>query len=415
MEIPDTEIGEGDLRVNRYYLDHGEQVLGRHAWTTTQFGPDYTCEPIAGVALDEALPIALGRIAPDVRFPAPADGRIVAPAADGRQIVAGRSSRVLFQKHARIIETLIPVRDAARRVLRAQMENQPFAKGQGDLKRAYQAFVRQFGPIMAKALASGDARLMQKAGLEAELARLERLHAAHYDDQFAVRRALQAGERDIAMANDLLPKIEADIARREPTRGDAFRFEAPRGAMAERERAGAFLLGLARMAEKQGEEGRWVLGRIGGFDIVLAAWVQRFRLDEKCKVEATLAIDLSHGIAGVESDSETKPLGIVSKIEHALLRLDSTHAEVLRSRADAEGRLPAYRARLWSLAHDDRHRRFGPSRDDRPIRHERPNQSDRLRGLYRARSSPGATAGRHCHHGQPLQPQGRTQASQFHA
>jgi len=180
-EIPDTDLGEGALHVNRYYLDHGEQVLGRHAWTTSQFGPDYTCEPIAGVALDEALPIALGRIAPDVRFPAPTDGRIVAPAADGRQIgtaadgadlkegsyfleggvlhqiVAGRSSRVLirkgeqkeglFQKHARIIEALVPVRDAARRVLRAQMENQPFAKGQGDLKRAYQAFVRQFGPI----------------------------------------------------------------------------------------------------------------------------------------------------------------------------------------------------------------------------------------------------------------------------
>ncbi|MBB2164558.1 DEAD/DEAH box helicase family protein [Gluconacetobacter sp. 1b LMG 1731] len=199
---------------------------------------------------------------------------------------------------------------------------------------------------MAKALASGDARLMQKAGLEAELARLERLHAAHYDDQFAVRRAIQAGERDIARANELLPKIEADIARREPTRGDAFRFEAPRGAMAERERAGAFLLGQARMAEKQGEEGRWVLGRIGGFDIVLEAWVQRFRLDEKRKVEATLAIDFSHGIAGVEFDADTKPLGVVSKIEHALLRLDSTHAETLRSRADAEGRLPAYRARL---------------------------------------------------------------------
>ena len=82
------------------------------------------------------------------------------------------------------------------------------------------------------------------------------------------------------------------------------------------------------------------------FDIVLEAWVQRFRLDEKRRVEATLAIDFSHGIAGVEFDAETKPLGIVSKIEHALLRLDSTHAEVLRSRADAEGRLPAYRARL---------------------------------------------------------------------
>ncbi|MBB2157711.1 hypothetical protein HLH33_15585 [Gluconacetobacter diazotrophicus] len=91
------------------------------------------------------------------------------------------------------------------------------------------------------------------------------------------------------------------------------------------------------MAEKQGEEGRWVLGRIGGFDIVLEAWAQRFRLDEKRKVEATLAIDFSHGIAGLEFDSETKPLGIVSKIEHALLRLDSTHAEMQPATTTAAG------------------------------------------------------------------------------
>ena len=33
---------------------------------------------------------------------------------------------------------------------------------------------------MAKAIASGDPRLMQKAGLEAEIARLERLHGGAY-------------------------------------------------------------------------------------------------------------------------------------------------------------------------------------------------------------------------------------------
>ncbi|MBP0657007.1 hypothetical protein J8J20_24350, partial [Mycobacterium tuberculosis] len=41
---------------------------------------------------------------------------------------------------------------------------------------------------MAKAIASGDERLMKKAGLEADIARLERLRAAHDDDLFAVRR-----------------------------------------------------------------------------------------------------------------------------------------------------------------------------------------------------------------------------------
>ncbi|TIU28672.1 MAG: lactate dehydrogenase, partial [Mesorhizobium sp.] len=44
---------------------------------------------------------------------------------------------------------------------------------------------------MAKAIASGDPRLMQKAGLEADIARLERLRAAHIDDEHAVRRQIR--------------------------------------------------------------------------------------------------------------------------------------------------------------------------------------------------------------------------------
>ena len=75
---------------------------------------------------------------------------------------------------------------------------------------------------MAKAIASGDQRLMQKAGLEAEIARLERLRAAHQDDQFAVRRQLRDAERDIAVSTRRIDEIGRDIERLVPTTGDAF-------------------------------------------------------------------------------------------------------------------------------------------------------------------------------------------------
>ncbi|WP_406240281.1 hypothetical protein ACF3NX_15785, partial (plasmid) [Acetobacter orientalis] len=112
---------------------------------------------------------------------------------------------------------------------------------------------------------------MQKAGLEAELARLERLYAAHYDDQFAVRRAVQQAEREIAWAQARIPLIEADLAARVATRGEAFRFETERGVITEREKAGAFLLAQLRLAVRNAQEGRWTLGRIGGFALTLDA------------------------------------------------------------------------------------------------------------------------------------------------
>jgi hypothetical protein len=75
---------------------------------------------------------------------------------------------------------------------------------------------------MAKAIASGDPRLMQKAGLEAEIARLERLRAAHIDDQHAIRRQIRDAEREIERATRRIDEIGRDIARLKPTTGDAF-------------------------------------------------------------------------------------------------------------------------------------------------------------------------------------------------
>src|SRR3546814_13092856 len=75
---------------------------------------------------------------------------------------------------------------------------------------------------MAKAIASGDERLMQKAGLEADIARLERLRAAHEDDQYAVRRQMLDAEREIEVSTRRIDEIGQDIARLQSTTGDAF-------------------------------------------------------------------------------------------------------------------------------------------------------------------------------------------------
>ncbi|AOX21533.1 lactate dehydrogenase [Kozakia baliensis] len=198
---------------------------------------------------------------------------------------------------------------------------------------------------MAKALASGDERLMQLAGLEADVARLERLAAAHYDDQFGVKRAIERAERDIAAAQCLIPQIDADIVQRRATRGEAFVMETSRGALSAREKAGAFILSQARMAERGGEAGRWTLGTIGGFAVwVEAAHSWRSSKDAP-KVDVSIVLPFSAGDQEIGFDHETAPLGVISKIEHALLRFESKRDEAVQRQADAERRLPAYRAR----------------------------------------------------------------------
>jgi hypothetical protein len=103
---------------------------------------------------------------------------------------------------------------------------------------------------MAKAIASGDSRLMRKAGLESEIARLQRQRAAHIDDQHAIRRQLRDATADKAHAERRIAAIAADLARRQPTRGDAFAMQIEGKTITQRKAAGASLLTKLRLAAR---------------------------------------------------------------------------------------------------------------------------------------------------------------------
>jgi N12 class adenine-specific DNA methylase/adenine-specific DNA methylase len=200
--------------------------------------------------------------------------------------------------------------------------------------------VNQFA--LAKAIASGDSRLMQKAGLEAEIARLERLHAAHFDDQHAIRHAIRSAEQRSASALRRIAEIEQDIARRRPTRGDAFLMEIEGKSFTERKDAGAALLKAIRHREFERKDGTWTIAEIGGFEISLAAnFATRghyHRIDAGMHRTGMIAeIDVPHDLTA---------LGVISRLEYMLSRFEIELAKEKRTLADTQARLPGYRQRL---------------------------------------------------------------------
>jgi len=199
--------------------------------------------------------------------------------------------------------------------------------------------VNQFA--MAKALASGDPRLMQKAGLEAELARLERLREAHFDDQLAIRNQVADAERTIGSSTRRIGGIEQDIAARTPTRGDLFTMEVAGKVHTERKVAGASLLSRIRIMERKREQGAWTLGRIGGFEVKAAG-------DPYGLIEYRQEVWLDrHGYEqSIQLDGDLTALGLVARLEYQLDRFEADLAEHRRKVAEAEGRLPGYQRRL---------------------------------------------------------------------
>jgi N12 class adenine-specific DNA methylase len=195
---------------------------------------------------------------------------------------------------------------------------------------------------MAKAIASGDSRLMRKAGLEAEIARLQRQRAAHVDDQHAIRRQIRDARHDQAHAQARIAVITADLARHTPTRGDAFAMQVEGRMHTQRKAAGAALLTKIRLAARERVARHWTVGRIGGFDLTCDV---RPGLRD-ARLEPSLTLERTAFAQDIGIDAETTPVGLIARLEHALDRFEAEIEEHRRRGTDAQARLAGYEPRL---------------------------------------------------------------------
>lgn len=190
---------------------------------------------------------------------------------------------------------------------------------------------------MAKAIASGDERLMQKAGLEADIARLERLRAAHDDDLFAVRRQIRDAEREIETATRRIDEIGQDIERLRPTSGDTFSMSVMATSFTERKEAGRALMKEILTLVQLQSKGEVCIATIGGFDLVYDG--EKFGRGENYNYQTLL--QRTGADYEIELPITVTPLGAISRVEHAL---DGFELERERYRQ----RLEEYRHRLAS-------------------------------------------------------------------
>ncbi|MCP1748786.1 N12 class adenine-specific DNA methylase/adenine-specific DNA methylase [Bradyrhizobium japonicum] len=181
-EVRRATEDEGAIRVNRWFADHPQSVLGTHDLVSGPFGETYTCRPRDGEDLEVALsaviallPEAIYDGEPDMIDPDLEDAAAPAPVdlpsdrhvregsfffdkahglmqvLDGQSVAVkarkGRSADGIPEKHVRIIRKLIPIRDAVREVLNMQELDRPWKEAQVRLRIAWGAFVRDFGPI----------------------------------------------------------------------------------------------------------------------------------------------------------------------------------------------------------------------------------------------------------------------------
>jgi len=194
---------------------------------------------------------------------------------------------------------------------------------------------------LAKAIASGDSRLIQKAGLESEIARLQRQRAAHLDDQHNIRRQIANARSEQKQAEARITAITQDLTRRRPTRGDAFTIELNGRTVTERRIAGELLISKVRLAARARQTGDLPLGQIGGFKLACST----FR-SLTGQPETTLVLQRTEYDQEIMIENDLTPLGLIARLEHILDRLEADQDAQRRRAQDAATRLAGYEARL---------------------------------------------------------------------
>lgn len=194
---------------------------------------------------------------------------------------------------------------------------------------------------MAKAIASGDERLMQKAGLEADIARLERLRAAHDDDLFAVRRQIRDAEREIETATRRIGEIGQDTELLVPTSGDAFSMAVTGKQYTERKDTGRALMREILTLVQLQQQGEVHLASIGGFDLIYEG--EKFGRGDNYHYQTPLQRNSAD--YEIELPVTVTPLGAISRLEHALAGFEDERNLYRRRLEDYQRRLSLYQLR----------------------------------------------------------------------
>lgn len=203
--------------------------------------------------------------------------------------------------------------------------------------------VNQFA--LAKALASGDERLMKKAGLDAEVARLLRLRDAHTDDQFNIRRTIKRTTETIEGCHRQIARLEADIARRIPSSPDEIHYAIGDAILTDRKAVGERILRRALEMRMRGTSAHELLGTFNGIGLELTGYETRDDDGERV-LSTTIAVLHNGEHRGFEITDKTRASTVIGRIESSIHGLD---ADIANARANLEAherRLPAFEARL---------------------------------------------------------------------
>jgi hypothetical protein len=203
-----------------------------------------------------------------------------------------------------------------------------------------------------KALATGNPLVIEQAGVQAELAKLERLARAHVNEERRLERTAASAEAEAARLRATAARYDDAIARRVDTSGDRFLMEVEGRRHTKRVDAGEDLVarlrrsaaGLTETTQDRGLHPR-VVGRLGGFPLRLDA----FTLGGTVELRLTAMLDNEGGPdvrLGTDDLDNKRPDAVITQLERRLRSLEDMRDRAVGTANDRERHATEARARL---------------------------------------------------------------------
>lgn len=176
-----------------------------------------------------------------------------------------------------------------------------------------------------KAIASGNPMVIEKASVDAEVARLSRLRTQHVETQFRLRSQVRHLTDEIPRLERRLGEIRQDIALRHDTHGDAFVMQIDRQEIRDRGIAGELLFRhIERIKLMRGER---QVGEFAGFQVFVSH-------------NFMSGADIVLKGAGTHiAKVGTTALGTIRSVEYVIQNLEEAAALAERNLADTRKRI----------------------------------------------------------------------------
>ncbi len=195
--------------------------------------------------------------------------------------------------------------------------------GDATMRKAEDVDATALSYAEVKAIASGNPMVIEKAQIDAEVIRLNRLQRQHQDSQYSIKLRITQTEDNLKREETFASNLRQDLATRKPTKGESFAMTINGEPLDERVKAGRQLVFIGEVLKPMQETRQ--IGSVAGFPISL------HRLESRVE----LRIQGRNSYGATVSDS---PQGTIASVEHALNDMDSLltesteNAERLRAR-----------------------------------------------------------------------------------